>query len=82
MNKNLHQSSAGIGNKLNTHKFIEIIAHIITININQALSESFIKSTIHIGQLRDSIASFLSTGVSGLNIFLTKIHIHLNVNNI
>jgi hypothetical protein len=26
---NLHQSRAGIGNKLNIHKFIEIIAQII-----------------------------------------------------
>ncbi|MDR1987816.1 MAG: hypothetical protein LBQ24_03510 [Candidatus Peribacteria bacterium] len=70
INKNLHQSSAGIGKRLNTHKLIDIIAQNIIRNINQACRELLIKSTIQIGQLTDSNASFLSSGVSGLNIFL------------
>jgi hypothetical protein len=49
INKNLHQSRAGIGNRLNTQRLIEIIAHIITINITQDFSELATKSTIHIG---------------------------------
>jgi hypothetical protein len=82
ININLHQSNAGIGNKLKTHKFIDITAHIINIKIIQALIELLIKSTIHIGQLTCLIASSLSLGVSGLNIFFTNIHIHLNVNKV
>jgi hypothetical protein len=80
--RNLHPSRAGIGNKLNTHKFIEIIAQIINKNTIQASRELLIKSTIHIGQLTCAIASSLSFGVSGLNIFLINIHIHLNVKSV
>jgi hypothetical protein len=50
INKNLHQSRAGIGNKLKTHKFIEIIAQIITKNTNQAESVLEMKFTTQIGQ--------------------------------
>ena len=81
INKNLHQSRAGIGSRLNTHKLIDIIAQITSKNINHASIELVIKSTIHIGHFTCSNASCLSTGVSGLNIFLTKIPNHLNVNN-
>jgi hypothetical protein len=49
INKNLHQSKAGIGNKLNTHKFIEIIAHIIRMKIIQFEIDLVIKSTTQIG---------------------------------
>ncbi|MDR0771957.1 MAG: hypothetical protein LBF15_02685 [Candidatus Peribacteria bacterium] len=62
MNKNLHQSRAGIGSKLNTHKLMEIIAQNIAKNIIQALRELVMKSTIPIGQLTDCIASCLSSG--------------------
>jgi hypothetical protein len=48
---NLPPSNAGIGSKLNTHKFILIIAVIINKNLTQAESEFVIKSTIQIGQL-------------------------------
>jgi hypothetical protein len=49
ISKNLHQSRAGIGNKLKTQRFIDIIAHIIIINITQDFNEFATKSTIHIG---------------------------------
>ncbi|MBT3729604.1 hypothetical protein HOF65_06370 [bacterium] len=77
--RNLQPSSAGIGSRLNTHKLIDIIAHITNKNTNPACIELVIKSTIQIGHLTCSKASCLSTGVSGLNIFLTIIHNHLNV---
>jgi hypothetical protein len=48
---NLHQSNAGIGNKLKIPRFIEIIAHKIRININHSDNELLTKFTIHIGQL-------------------------------
>ena len=35
ISKNLHQSKAGIGNKLKTHKFILIIAQITIMKTNQ-----------------------------------------------
>jgi hypothetical protein len=51
INRNLQPSKAGIGNKLKTHKFIDIIAHITTKNNIHHSRELLIKSTIHIGQL-------------------------------
>jgi len=50
MNKNLHQSKAGIGSKLKTHKFIDIIAQTIKIKIIPFQIDFVIKSTIQIGQ--------------------------------
>ena len=82
MKINLHQSSAGIGKRLNTQRLIEIIAQITTKNIIQPSKEWLMKSTIQMGQLTCSKASVLSFGVSGLNIFLINIHNHLNVNNV
>ena len=69
INKNLHQSRAGIGNKLKTHKFIEIIAQIITKNTNQAESVLEMKFTTQIGQETLWIASCLSFWFSGVIIF-------------
>jgi hypothetical protein len=80
--KNLHQSNAGIGSKLNTHKFIEIIAAIINKNIIPALNEFATKSTIQIGHFIFFTASSLSVSVFGLNIFCHKIQIHLKVNKL
>jgi hypothetical protein len=82
ININLQPSRAGIGSKLNTHKFIEIIAHITNKNTKPASKELLIKSTIHTGQRTSDIASALSSGVSGLTIFLTRTHNHLNVSNV
>ena len=79
INKNLHQSRAGIGNKLKTHKFIEIIAQIITKNTNQAESVLEMKFTTQIGQETLWIASCLSFWFSGVIIFLSKIQIPLKV---
>ena len=79
MKINLPQSRAGIGSKLNTHKFILITAVIINKNFTHADKEFVIKSTIPIGPLTCLIASVLSWGVAGLNIFFTNIQIHLNV---
>jgi hypothetical protein len=42
-------------------------------------NELLIKSTIQTGQLTCEIASVLSSGVFGLNIFVTNIHNHLKV---
>ncbi len=50
INTNLHQSKAGIGNKLNTHKFMLIIAQITSIKDIQYQIVLLIKSTIQIGQ--------------------------------
>jgi hypothetical protein len=74
MNINLHQSRAGIGSKLNTHKLRLIIADNIIMNTIQADMEFEIKSTNHIGQLTCEIASCLSVSVFGLNIFHHNIH--------
>ena len=79
INKNLHQSRAGIGNKLKTHKFIEIIAQIITKNTNQAESVLEMKFTTQIGQETLWIASCLSFWFYGVIIFLSKIQIPLKV---
>ena len=79
INKNLHQSRAGIGNKLKTHKFIEMIAQIITKNTNQAESVFEMKFTTQIGQETLWIASCLSFWFSGVIIFLSKIQIPLKV---
>ena len=79
INKNLHQSRAGIGNKLKTHKFIEIIAQIITKNTNQAESVLEMKFTTQIGQETLWIASCLSFWFSGVIIFFSKIQIPLKV---
>jgi hypothetical protein len=79
ININLHPSSAGIGKRLKTHKFILIIAAMMNINFIPAESEFVIKSTIPIGPLTCSIASCLSIGVSGTTIFFTKLPIHWNV---
>ncbi|MBT3726184.1 hypothetical protein HOG21_00320 [bacterium] len=76
---NLHQSRAGIGNRLKTHRLIDIIAQSIIMNVIQASIELLIKSTTHIGPLTCFMASCLSLGVSGLNIFLIRIFIALNV---
>jgi hypothetical protein len=57
---NLPPSSAGIGSKLNTHKFILITAAMINKNFTQADNEFVIKSTIPIGPLTCFIASDLS----------------------
>jgi hypothetical protein len=81
-NKNLPQSRAGIGNKLKTQRLIEIIAQKITKNTIQAFIEELTKLTIQIGQFIEFIASCLSSGVFGLNIFFIIYHIHLNVRNI
>ena len=78
--KNLHQSKAGIGNKLNIHKLIEMIAQIININIIHSEIEDEIKSTIQIGQLTCCKASSLSLGVSGTKIFQRSSFSHLKVN--
>ena len=79
INKNLHQSRAGIGNKLKTHKFIEIIAQIITKNTNQAESVLEMKFTTQIGQETLWIASCLSYWFYGVIIYLSKIQIPLKV---
>ena len=79
ININLHQSSAGMGSKLKTHRFILIIAHNIIKKINHPAIEFVIKSTIQIGQLTCLIASLLSSFVLGLNIFLIKIFNPFNV---
>jgi len=78
--KNLHQSRAGIGNKFNIHKLTEIIAVIILKNIIHAQILLLIKSTIQIGQLICSNASFLSSVFFGLNIFFQIIPNHFIVN--
>ncbi|MDP2396199.1 MAG: hypothetical protein Q8S84_05770 [bacterium] len=80
MKINLHQSNAGIGNRLKTQRFIDIIAHNINRKVIHADRELLTKSTIQIGQLTSEIASVLSSAVLGLNIFLIRIHNHLNVN--
>jgi len=80
--KNLHQSKAGIGNKLNTQRLIEIIADKINKNIIPALKEFATKSTIQIGHFIFLTASSLSVSVFGLNIFCHKIPIHLKVNKV
>ncbi|MDF1682648.1 MAG: hypothetical protein P1U46_02745 [Patescibacteria group bacterium] len=67
---------------MKTQRFIEIIAHIIIINTNQADRELLMKFTIQIGQLILSIASSLSLGVSGLKIFFINNQIHLKVKSI
>jgi hypothetical protein len=72
INKNLHQSRAGIGSKLKIQRFIEIIAQKTTRNIIQDLRDSLINPTIQIGQLTDFSASSLSSLFSGLNIFPAK----------
>jgi len=82
MKINLHQSNAGIGSKLKTHKFILIIAQIIDIKIIHSHIVFVIRSTIQIGQLIDFIASVLSVFVFGKIIFLdnnqsaSKVKIH------
>jgi hypothetical protein len=81
INTNLPPSSAGSGSKLNTPKLILITAAIININIIPADIELVMKSNIPIGPLTCSIASCLSVGVAGLNIFLTNNQIHLNVSS-
>jgi hypothetical protein len=60
ININLPPSRAGIGSKLNTHKFILITAAMINKNLIPADREFVIKSTIPIGQLTCCIASVLS----------------------
>jgi hypothetical protein len=77
---NLQPSSAGIGSKLNTQRFMLIIAHIMSIKISHAHILLLIKSTIQIGQLICCKASSLSVGVSGRKIFCPNIQIALNVN--
>jgi len=66
--KNLHQSRAGIGNKLKTQRFILITAVIISKNIIHSHIDLLMKSTIHIGQLIDCIAVSLSFSSFGANI--------------
>jgi hypothetical protein len=72
INKNLHPSRAGIGSKLKTQRFTDIIAQKITRNIIQDLRDSLIRFTIQIGQLTNFNASSLSSLFFGLNIFFTK----------
>jgi hypothetical protein len=72
INKNLHQSKAGIGKRLKTQRFIEIKAQIISKNKIQLEKVSLIKFTIQIGQLIEFIASCLSVFVSGVKIFFAK----------
>jgi hypothetical protein len=79
MNTNLHQSRAGIGKRLKTQRLIEIMAQIIRRKIIHPFIELVIKSTIHIGPLTCESASCLSVGVSGVNIFFTRIPSHLRV---
>jgi hypothetical protein len=79
INTNLHPSSAGIGRRLNTPKLIDIIAQIIRRNIIHSLNALVMKSTIHTGPLTCASASCLSFGVSGVNIFFTRIPSHLKV---
>jgi len=80
INKNLHQSRAGIGRRLKIQRFIEIIAQIINIKIIHSEIDAVIKLTIHIGQLTWEIASSLCSGLSGINIFQTRSFNHLKVN--
>jgi len=82
INKNLHQSRAGIGRRLNTQRLIEIIAQIITIKTIPALSEFATKSTIPIGHFMFCTASILSSGVSGFTSFFTNIQIALKVSRL
>jgi hypothetical protein len=82
INTNLHQSRAGIGSKLNTHKFILIIAQIIRINTIQFEIDFVIKSITQIGHETCFIASCLSVGVAGATIFLINVCIHLKVKDI
>jgi hypothetical protein len=80
--KNLHQSRAGIGNKLKTHKFILKIAQIINKNTIHSHTDLLIKSTIQIGQLICAIASSLCFGFSGAKMLFQSIFNHLNVSSI
>jgi hypothetical protein len=63
ININLPQSRAGIGNKLNTPKFMLIIAQIIKIKTIPFQIDFIIKSTTQIGHETCLIASCLSVGV-------------------
>jgi ABC-type uncharacterized transport system involved in gliding motility auxiliary subunit len=82
INKNLHQSKAGIGNKLNTHKFILIIAIKIIIKTAHCDRVFDTRLTTHIGQLTLFKASCLSSSFSGLTNFLTKLHSASKVNKL
>jgi hypothetical protein len=71
--RNLHQSSAGIGSKLNTQRFIDIIAAMIKINATHASRELATRWTIQIGHFILDTASVLSSGVLGENIFCISV---------
>jgi hypothetical protein len=78
-NKSLPPSKAGIGRRLNTHRFTDIIAQRIISIVNHLLIDCVMSQTIPIGPATLSIASSLSCGVSGLNIFFTNIQRPENV---
>lgn len=78
-NKNLHQSSAGIGRRLNTHKLIEIRAPIIIIMVIHWSNKRTTTSIIPIGHFIFFTAWVLSSGVFGLMIFCINIQSHFNV---
>jgi len=65
----LHQSSAGIGRRLNTPRFTEISAESIMSNVIPELRAPVITETIPIGPATESSACSLSLGVSGAKIF-------------
>ena len=75
-NTNLQPSKAGIGRRLNTHKFTEITAQRINKNIIQFVKVCEIIQIIQTGPDTEFIASVLSSGVSGEKIFLTKNQSH------
>lgn len=77
---NLPQSSAGIGRRLKTHKFIDIIAQSTMRSINPHSNDCVITLTIQIGPATCSIAPVLSSGVSGKNICKISIFSPENVN--
>jgi len=77
---NLHPSSAGIGRRLKTQRFTDMIAHRIKRSIIPPARESVIRLTIPIGPETFSIASLRSSGVSGKNTFFHKSFNPLKVN--
>jgi len=79
ININLHPSSAGIGRRLKTPRFILITAPRMKINFHPSFIHSLTSPTIPIGPLRFCSASSLSLGVSGRKIFPRIRAIHFPV---
>ena len=77
--KSLPQSSAGIGRRLNTQRFTDIIAQRSIRSDVQPARAFVITQTIPIGPATCSRASCLSVGVSGRNISPSSIQSQLRV---